>query len=293
MKILVTGANGFLGQHLCNYLHTRFEVKATARGAKRLDLPVNYFEADITDASALAKAVRNASPEVIIHTAAMSRPDECLANPAACESVNIGGTKNLVEAATALAVKPHIIYISTDFIFGDGGPHDETATPAPLNFYGETKWQAEQLLAGSYDSFTIARPVFMYGAALPAMRPTFLQWVKQSLEEGQEIRLVADQMRTPTYVIDICKGIAAIAAKQPGGVFHLAGEEIMSPYQMGTALAGWCGLDGSFIKPVTASDFPEPVQRAKNGGLLIGKAKRELGFIPISFAKGLERSFPR
>ena len=184
------------------------------------------------------------------------------------------------------------MYVSTDFVFGNGGPHDEDAVPAPLNYYGEGKLKAEKLTASSKLPYTIIRPVFMYGETWNGMRPTFLHWVKQSLEERKAINVVNDQVRIPTYVGDICKGIASAADKQATGLFHLAGEERLSPYEMAVRFANFSGLDESLIIPVTEETFKEPVERAKQGGLLIDKAKKMLDFSTISFAEGMVKTFP-
>lgn len=293
MKILITGANGFLGQHLCLSLRRAHEVYAMGRGERRISFPVNYFKADLQNGESVRQAVHAAQPDVIVHAAAMSRPDECLSDPAACDAVNIGGTGHLLNAAAGLERPPHFIYISTDFVFGEGGPHDEMAVPAPLNYYGLSKLKAEGLVKTQAGRWTIVRPVFMYGPSMEGQRSTFLHWVKQSLEEGRQIKVVNDQMRTPTFVGDICAGIAAVIGKEATGIFHLGGEEVLSPYRMAVELAGWCGLDAGLLIPVTADEFPEPVRRARRGGLRIEKSKSELGFNPINFAKGLELSFPR
>jgi dTDP-4-dehydrorhamnose reductase len=116
--------------------------------------------------------------------------------------------------------------------------------------------------------------------------------VKQNLEEGRPIKLVNDQRRTPTYIVDICRGIKAIMEKKAGGLYHLAGEERMTPYEMAVRLAAHLSLDESLIEPVTGETFKEPVRRAKEGGLLIGKAKKDLDYKPVGFAEGLNQSFP-
>jgi len=172
-------------------------------------------------------------------------------------------------------------------VLGENGPHDEDAIPAPLNFYGETKLEAEKVLSASRLHYTIVRPVFMYGETWEGMRPTFLHWVRDSLEAGRKIKVVSDQQRTPSYVGDVCKGIAAIIRQQANGLYHLAGEEIVSPYQMAMQFAALLKLNMDLIEPVTAATFPEPVSRAKNGGLKIERAKRELRYIPLTLEQGL------
>ncbi len=287
-KILITGANGFLGQHLGFFLCDDFDVIATGKGPRRLahDERINYIAIDLTDAEAIKKMLDDTQPHIIIHTAAMSKPDECEANREACIAANVNATRNLL-----LDPSVHFIYTSTDFIFGEGGPHAEDDATNPLNFYGETKLRAEQLVHELAPLHTIVRPVFIYGKQLKGMRGSFLQWVEQSLKTGKRINVVSDQLRTPTYVLDICKGIKTIIEEQRTGVYHLAGSDILSPYEMALATATVLGLDASLINKVNAESFPEVVKRAKQSGLKIDRAKTELNYKPVPFEEGVRLSF--
>ena len=287
-RILITGANGFLGQHLCMYLNNAgLNIIATGKGENRLvDKSIAYLPLELTDRPAVEMFIEKLQPDAIIHTAAMSKPDECENNKELCTDINVNATKHLLEASSG-----HFIYLSTDFIFGENGPHSEADNPAPLNFYGESKLQSEQLVQQSKHATAIVRPVFIYGQSLPGMRPTFLHWVKNNLEQNKPIKVVSDQWRTPTYVQDICKGIEAIISKTATGIFHLAGKEILSPYEMALHTANVLNLDSSLIEKVTADTFPEPVKRAKRSGLKIDKAKAELSYNPVSFEEGVRRTF--
>lgn len=292
MKILVTGANGFLGQHLTLYLLNKgFDVVACSRGECRISLPnfFQYFSIDVTDANAVAATITATQPDVIVHAAAMSKPDECANNEAACYLNNVAATKILLKASEQL--QPHFIYVSSDFIFGENGPHDEDDHAAPLNYYGETKLRSEQLVMQSGLAYTIVRPVFIYGPALKNMRPSFLHWVKNNLEQGNAIKVVSDQQRTPTFVFDICKSIDTIIQCKQFGVYNIAGKDLLSPYQMAMEVAKFFQLDTALIEEVTSDTFKEPVQRAKRSGLKIDKARKYLGYEPVSFAKGIELTF--
>ncbi len=291
-SILITGCNGFLGQHLTLFFAAKgFNVIAVGRAECRIKTPAAfiYESIDLTNHTAVNNCLQKHTPSVIIHAAAMSKPDECNNNKNLCLLQNVEVTKFLIESALAFA--PHFIYISTDFIFGEDGPHAENDTPNPLNYYGETKLMAEQLVKKSGLLYTIVRPVFIYGKMLEGMRPSFLHWVKNSLEQHKPIKVVSDQQRTPTYVEDICKGILSIITKQKMGEYHLAGKDILSPYQMAVTVAYIFGLDASLIENVTSSSFPEPVKRAKKSGLNITKAINQLSYQPVAFNEGVKLSF--
>ncbi len=291
MNMLITGGNGFLGQHLCGSFEKIHQVTATGQGERRIPFRgVAYAQADICAGEALRKLVLDVIPDVIIHAAALSKPDECERNREACYRVNVTGTEALIEAAKALRSPVHLVYISSDFVLGDGGPHNEETQPAPLNYYGTTKLLAEKEVEASGLLYTVVRPVFMYGAIWEGMKPTFLHWVRAQLVNGKPIKVVRDQQRTPTYVGDICSGIRSVIDKKAAGTYHLAGSDTLTPYDMAVALARLLQLDASLIEAVTADVFKEPVRRAKSGGLLIDKARRDLGYSPLPFAEGLKRA---
>lgn len=295
MKILITGANGFLGQHLTLYLALKqHDIFATSRGTCHIPplQPFSYFSSDLTEKVRVNEMVRSIQPDVIIHTAAMSKPDECENNREECLKQNVGATNNLLRAFNKYRqAAEQFIYISTDFIFGENGPHSEDDIPFPLNFYGESKLIAEKSVIRSGIDYAIVRPVFIYGSTWQGLRPSFLHWVKNNLEQGKKIKVVSDQQRTPTYVTDICSGIETIISKELQGAWHLAGKDILSPYQMSVTLANILGLDAGLIENVTSDTFKEPVLRAKKSGLRIDKAIREASYDPVSFEEGVRLTF--
>ncbi|MGL5947203.1 MAG: sugar nucleotide-binding protein, partial [Sediminibacterium sp.] len=111
------------------------------------------------------------------------------------------------------------------------------------------------------------------------------------LQANKPIKVVTDQLRTPTFAPDICKGITTIIHTNQTGIFHLAGKDILSPYEMALAVAATLRLDKNLIEPVTADSFPEPVKRAQKSGLKIDKAQRLLAYEATSFEEGVRMSF--
>jgi dTDP-4-dehydrorhamnose reductase len=290
MKVFITGANGFLGQHLSLYMHkNKYDVCAVSRGESKIpNHGIPYFELELTDKESVLALITRLSPDVIIHNAAMSKPDECHINHELCLLNNVTATEFLLEAARKVAAR--FIYVSTDFIFGEGGPHSESSVPAPLNFYGESKLIAENLVKNSGLSQNIIRPVFIYGAQWEGLRPSFIQWVMQNLAAKRSIKVVTDQRRTPTFVLDICVGIDLLLQTNTNESFHFAGPDILTPYEMALTVARVTGLDESLIEPVTADVFPEIVRRAKDSGLLVDKAKKILGYQPHPFEEAVRLS---
>ena len=287
-KILITGSNGFLGQHLALFLQGNgYEVVGVGKGNNRQpDTAMVYRSVDLTNEHHVEELLKETKPDVVVHTAAMSKPDECNNDRKLCYDINVGATQNLLRYSGS-----SFIYLSTDFVFGEGGPHAETDAFGPLNYYGESKLMAEELTRKSGLPYAIVRPVFIYGKVWPGLRPSFLQWVANCLQQDKNIKVVSDQVRTPTYVTDICSGIKAIINQNETGDFHLAGNDLLSPYEMAIITARVLGLDESLIENVTSETFPEPVARAKRSGLKIDKAQKVLNYHPVSFAEGVRLSF--
>jgi dTDP-4-dehydrorhamnose reductase len=289
-KILITGANGFLGQHLSAFLHhAGFHVFATSKSAAAPYLQTNqiaFATCDLTNKNDVLHLVEQTKPDVIIHSAARSKPDDCETNQDLCLQDNLETTRHLLRAAMQNHVQ-QFIYMSTDFVFGHDGPHAETDVPNPINFYGESKLMAEQLVQSSPINSCIVRPVFIYGPRFAGMRNCFVQMITDNLQVGKRLKIVHDQQRTPTYVFDLCKGLQTIIEKNANGIFHLSGKNILSPYQMACMIADEAGLDKSLIESVTADTFVELAKRPVKSGLKIDKAMRELDFNPIDYAEGV------
>ncbi len=159
--------------------------------------------------------------------------------------------------------------------------------PSPVNFYGETKLEAERYVMKHSTKFAIARTVLVYGIANDLSRSNIILWVKSSLEAGKEIQVVDDQFRTPTLAEDLATGCALIAAQSAQGIFHISGSDFLTPFQMAIMTAEYFGLDKSLIKRANSSTFTQPAKRPLKTGFLIEKARKELGFEPKTFREGI------
>ncbi|MFT3705809.1 MAG: SDR family oxidoreductase [Agriterribacter sp.] len=296
MKILITGANGLLGQYLIRDLATAgHEVVATNRGNSRLPhfkhLSYQYISMDITNNSGVQDIIEKASPDCIIHAAAMAQPDACELNKTDCWNTNVKATAYI--AAAAEKNNSRLIYISTDFVFdGKDGPYNEGDDPSPINYYGESKLAAENIVQQSNTDWAIVRTVLVYGNILAGTRSNVVTWVKENLENKKPIKVVSDQVRTPTYVEDLSKGIVLIAEKSATGIFHISGKEVFTPYDMAILVADFFGLDKTLMEKVDAAIFTQPAQRPLKTGFIIEKAEKELGYHPVSFTEGIQKMFP-
>jgi dTDP-4-dehydrorhamnose reductase len=294
VKVLITGANGFLGHYLVpELLHRGYQVLATGKGPCRLNMEntngFDYAEMDFTDKQTTRHTVSKYAPDIIVHAGAISKPDDCELDPALAWSVNTGATQHLLEAAADLGA--FFVYISTDFVFdGEHGMYIEEDQPAPVNYYGQTKLESEKAVQQYKFPWAIVRTVLVYGKPL-AGRNNILTIVKEKLEKGEPYQVVDDQFRTPTYVGDLAEGILAVIQKRATGTWHLSGSDVLTPYEMACKTADFLGLDRHLLIRVTAATFTQPAKRPSKTGFNITKARQYLGYSPCSFEDGLTKTF--
>ena len=294
MKILVTGANGFLGFYLVEQLlQKKYLVVATGKGECKLPFSQNelfrYELMDFTDPFSVRHVFQKHTPEIVVHAGAVSKPDDCEQNQWEAYRSNVESTVTLL--LNAEEYKSFFIFLSTDFIFsGENGPYKEDDIPGPVNFYGRTKLEAEEEVKEYPLDWTIVRTVLVYGKPRDA-RANILSVIKEKLEKGEEYKVFDDQLRTPTYVGDLARAIVTIIEKKATGIFHISGKDFLSPYQMACLAADHLGLNQRLIKKIVAADFVQPAKRPLRTGFIIDKARKILQFEPISFEEGLKKTF--
>ncbi|HAK79355.1 MAG TPA: NAD(P)-dependent oxidoreductase [Runella sp.] len=288
--ILVTGSNGLLGQKLVELLTQQSETKviATARGENRLPFKegYDYFSMDITKPEEVASVIQKTMPDVIIHGAAMTNVDQCEFEKETCWAQNVKAVEYMVEACRKHDI--FLCHVSTDFIFdGAAGPYTEEGEANPLSFYGWSKYAAEKVVQHSGIRWAIARTVLVYGIAFDMSRSNIILWVKKSLEEGKNIKVVTDQWRTPTLAEDLAMGCFLIADKEAEGVFNISGKDLLTPYEMAMMTADYFGLDKGLIAEADSSNFTQPAKRPARTGFVLDKSNEILGYNPHTFKEGI------
>ncbi|TAE23854.1 MAG: NAD(P)-dependent oxidoreductase [Cytophagales bacterium] len=290
MRILITGANGLLGQKLVGLLAPDPDIHliATARGDNRLPFSEGYTyrSMDITNRQQVLNVLSETQPDAVIHGAAMTDVDKCELQKDDCWLQNVTAVEHIVEACAQTGA--FLCHVSTDFIFdGAAGPYDEQAEGNPISFYGWSKYAAETVVRRSPVRWGIARTVLVYGIAHDMSRSNIILWVKKSLEDGKNIRVVTDQFRSPTLAEDLAAGCSLIAKQQAEGIFNISGKEVLTPYEMAIQTADYFGLDKSFITQADGSTFTQTARRPPRTGFIIDKARTVLGYNPHSFAEGI------
>lgn len=290
-RVLITGANGLLGQELVNLMsrYPEYDVLATARDAapRFHGCSCGYAPLDVTSAADLRRVFQDFTPSVVVNCAAMTQVDECEAARDACWKVNADAVELLANQCHSFGSQ--LIQVSTDFVFdGEDGPYREDARPNPLSFYGKSKQASENAARGAgLEKWSVARTVLVYGTGRSLQRSNFVLWVIEKLSNGEAIHVVTDQWRTPTYASDLAAGIERIARYGKSGIFHLSGRELLSVYEFAKVVAEVFDLDQDLIHPTDASEFRQAAPRPAKTGFIILKAETELGYKPRTVKQAL------
>ncbi len=283
-RILITGANGMLGQELVKLMGRKpeYDVLATGRDAEPRFKggSCGYTQLDITNAKALERLFDDFEPDVVINCAAMTQVDDCERERERCWQVNAEAVEMLAECCRNHGAR--LVQISTDFVFdGEDGPYRENARPQPLSYYGRSKLAGENhARAAGMDKWAIVRTVLVYGAPDQGTRGNFVTWVYDKLKAGEAIKVVTDQWRTPTWVVDLADGVERVVRYRKSGVFHISGRELMTVNEFAHRIAESAGLDANLIGKADRNTFTQPAERPAKTGFIILKAETELGYRP-------------
>lgn len=268
MNILVTGANGQLGN----------EMRIVAAGSKDHYIFTDVAELDITDAAAVERMVRDNDIKAIVNCAAYTNVDRAESDADFAELLNAGAVANLANAIKA--VDGVLIHVSTDYVFGGSmgnTPRTEDEPANPTGVYGLTKLHGEQAIAASGAKAIVLRTAWLYSE----FGKNFVKTMLSLTATKPELKVVFDQCGTPTYAYDLALAIFDILEnrKYAGneGVYHFSNEGVCSWYDFTKMIAEYAGHSGCDIRPCHSDEFPSPVTRPSYSVLDKTKIKNTFG----------------
>jgi dTDP-4-dehydrorhamnose reductase len=244
MRIVITGANGQLGQALQKVLEDQGETV----------IPTDIPEFDIADHSIVEK-LSDFRPNLIIHAAAMTNVDGCAKDPDAAFSINAFGTQNVAHAC--LRCNADMVCVSTNEVF-DGvsdRPYREDAPPHPINPYGSSKRAGEQMAARYLkDKLYIVRTAWLYSPA----GHNFPAKIIAAADANKELRVVTDEVSNPTYAPDLAEAIIQLIQTNAYGIYHFTNAGYCSRYDFAKEILRLSGREDIPIQPITLADYPRP-----------------------------------
>lgn len=279
-KILVIGANGFLGSCLMNYKYlSTFQLRGVSLIAgdlnySHLSQNILFYKIDITNAKKIERKILEIDPQVIILSASMTDVDQCEIDKNLATKINIEGPKNVIKVCKKIASK--LVFLSTDFIFDgtkENGLYKEKDIPNPLNHYAKTKYEAEKLIRNSELNYLICRTSVLYG--WNKWKLNFVTWIIEQLKQNKNISIVMNQINSPTYTENLAQIIFKLIEKEAKGVYHTAGDCVLSRYEIALKTAEIFGYNRNLIKPIT--NLKQKAIRPENVSLDITKLKSIIG----------------
>lgn len=249
MRVMVTGAWGMLGQDLVSLLKEEDVL--------RVDVAGDCLHMDITSLEQTRRVMAEYQPDVVLHLAAFTNVDGCQTDPEKAWKVNAAGTWNVASAACENDAA--MVYISTDFVF-DGTkdtPYDEFDTPNPISIYGRTKYAGERFVASLVRRHYIVRTAWLYGKHGRSFPGLMINMAR----EGKPLRVVGDQIGSPTYTVDLAKTLVRLIRTPLYGTYHVTNSGECSWYDFAAAALELAGLGGADLTRITSEEWPTPTRR--------------------------------
>lgn len=267
LNILITGANGQLGN----------EMRRLGAVSPHNYLFTDVAELDITDAAAVGELMRRERIDIVVNCAAYTNVERAEEDEATAHVLNCEAVRNMAEAAAATGAT--LIHVSTDYVFDGRGhlPYREEDPTSPLGAYGRTKLAGEQAVIDSGCKYLIFRTAWLYSE----FGNNFLKTMLRLTAEREELKVVFDQIGTPTYAGDLALAIFAIieGERYAGneGVYHFTNEGVASWYDFAVEIAAAAGNDACRILPCHTAEFPTKAARPAYSVLDKTKVKRTFG----------------
>ena len=287
-RVLITGGTGLLGVAIQRNVPKDMKAFSVYYPERSLSeqLPFPIRAADVTNRTQMQSVFEWAKPDVVIHTAAIGSVDFAENNREESKKVNVGGTE--VVAALCQIFESRLIYISSNAVFDGRTPfYSETAPVNPINYYGQLKVEAENVVRESGVPWAIVRPILMYGWPYKGERDNPVVWWVHSLEKGKPIKVVDNVFNKPLPAWSCAEAVWEVIRQQRIGIYHVAGKDHLSLYQFALTTAEVFGLDAGLIAPVRDSYFPEIAPRPRDTSFDTSKMENELGVKPIGVKEGL------
>ena len=283
MKVFVTGVGGQLGFDVVNELakrgHEAIGSDITEKYTRGVE-SAQYEQLDITDSKAVTAVLEKHKPDTVVHCAAWTAVDaaEDEENKAKVYSINSDGTRNIAEVCKTLGCK--MIYISTDYVFNGEGSEPwqpDSRDYAPLCVYGDSKLKGELAVSGTLDKFFIVRIAWVFGR-------NGNNFIKTMLKVGRKydtVRVVSDQIGTPTYTLDLSKLLADMCESEKYGYYHATNEGgYISWYDFTKEIYRQAGYATNVV-PVTTEEYGLSKAKRPHNSRLDKSKLKENGFTPL------------
>ncbi len=283
MKVLGTGLDGLVGSRIVELLSDKYEFE-------NLSISTGL---NITNRDAVLERIKSSDAQIVLHLAAKTNVDGCeldkpLGEKGDAWKINVSGTQNVADACSQ--TKKKLIYISTDFVFDGENPppggYSEEDIPNPVNWYAKTKYEGEKIVQRVSCPWLIVRIAYPYRANFGKL--DFARAILKRLQMGERVLGITDHIFTPTFIDDIAFALDVLINNNSQGVFHVVGNQNLTPYEAVSLIANEFNLDKSKINKTTRSEYfnnkaPRPFQLSLKNDKI-----QELGIKMRTLEEGLK-----
>lgn len=295
-KLFVLGIGGLTGSKIVQYAREDFEIF----GSYNLRDPklafVKSVNLDITNTEKIGQILKEAKPDVVINTTGINNVDYCEKHPKEALEINVLAVKEICKITKNLGIK--FLQLSSDSVF-DGNkqlPYDETDIPNPINYYGKTKLESENIVLENPDNIVIRASV-LYGYLLRNLAElessskksiNFGQWLINKLIANEKIRIITDEISSPIIADDFAQSILHTIKHNVNGIFHSAPKLQITRYDFSVKIAKSLGLQDELIEPVSNKELGRNVNTGSNKCLNSEKISRKLNYDFLTLDKSLD-----
>ena len=275
-KLLIIGGSGLVGSTLLQYASPNYSIHFTYNTNKITFDNINSTQINLLgNQKMIIDLIKEVQPDIVVNTAAHSSVDLCETDHSIADKLHVDITQDITQVCKDIDSK--LVYISTDAVF-QGELHKkytELDQPNPINYYGKTKLQAEQITLNASSKNVVLRTAVIYGWH---KKSRFTNWIIQTLKENHIVDPFIDQYNTPTLVDDLAKSLLSIFEKNISGMFHATGKSCLNRYEFALVLASTFGLDKKLIKSVTSKEKKQDAPRPTSTCLDSRKLEKLIDF---------------
>lgn len=282
LKVLIIGATGQVGGALLDVLKKNKDFQVFGSGRSKSGI---CFSLDITKKREVDKVIEKIKPNLIMLPAAFTNVEACESKRSFAHEVNVKGVENVVLASKENLSK--LVYFSTAYVFdGRKGDYKEDDKKNPINFYGKTKTESEEIIQKELNDYLIVRTNWVFDIGYD--QKNFIFFLLRTLKQKGSLRVPDDQYGNPTLARNIAWAVEELIQKNKKGIYHIVGKDKMSKYQWARRVAEYFNLNHELVVPVSSKELGQKAPRPQKDDLNIEKTKRDLKTKLLSLEKSLD-----
>ena len=289
-KLIIFGGNGFVGGNMAKVAQKKGWKVYIADSFFRPGLnDVEWITVNITDKAAVEKVIDEVVPDAVVNVAAIADVDKAEQEKELAWNVNVEGAGNIAKSCAKHGIK--YIFFSSDAVFdGEGSGYTEEDKPKPVNYYGNTKAEAEKAVLEAHTGAVVVRISLVIGLPVTGGN-SFFGGLEAKLREGSEVLCPVNEVRTPVDVLTLSESVLELAENDYTGILHIGATDSINRFELAKKAAIMMGYDVNLVKLQSSQDIkPGRAPRHINGVISVKKAQSVLKTEMLSVERGIERA---